>query len=100
MRLSPEQTRNILTTVARWAGDSATVFLFGSRLDDKLRGGDVDLLIETDEPLPLMKRARIKMNLESALGLPVDIISQCRQDKPKPFQQIARTHAQQLGTPR
>jgi len=100
MRLSPEQTRSILTTVSRWAGKSATVFLFGSRLDDKARGGDVDLFIETDDPLTLIERARIKLHLEKGLGLPVDIVSQCRNDKPTPFQQIARAHALPLRAPR
>lgn len=96
MRLTLEQTQSIVATVTRWAGEDATVFLFGSRLDDKVRGGDVDLLVETDAPLALIERARIKMHLEKGLGLPVDVVSLCRKEKPTPFQQIARTHAMQL----
>ncbi|OGS95968.1 MAG: DNA polymerase beta [Gallionellales bacterium RIFCSPLOWO2_02_FULL_57_47] len=76
MRLTQQQTRWILQIVLRLTGDDARVFLFGSRLDDDAKGGDVDILIETDRSLTLIDRARIKMNLESGLGLPVDVIAQ------------------------
>lgn len=41
MRLAAEQIRLIPQTVSRWAGDGANVYLFGSRLNDKAKGGDV-----------------------------------------------------------
>ena len=74
MRLSVAQTRQITHTVRQLAGGTAEVYLFGSRLDDNARGGDVDLLIESAAPLGLLQRARIKMELEAALSLPVDIV--------------------------
>lgn len=46
MRLSAEQRQSIKDTVAKVLGDSASVLLFGSRLDDDKRGGDVGLLIK------------------------------------------------------
>lgn len=43
MRLSPQSQAIIQQAVAlRW-GDRATVRLFGSRLDDAAKGGDIDL---------------------------------------------------------
>ncbi|PZN88077.1 MAG: DNA polymerase III subunit beta [Candidatus Methylumidiphilus alinenensis] len=37
------------SAVAETFGDAARVWLFGSRVDDKKRGGDIDLLIVTSQ---------------------------------------------------
>ncbi len=47
MRLTPQQQSAIRTAVAETFGEDATIWLFGSRVDDNKRGGDIDLLIET-----------------------------------------------------
>lgn len=96
MRLTPSQIHAITQTVSRLTGGTAEVFLFGSRLDDRARGGDIDLLIETSTPLALVERARIKMELESLVSLPVDIVSQVRNSASTPFQRIARANAVRL----
>ena len=96
MRLTPSQIHAITETVSRLTGGTAEVFLFGSRLDDRARGGDIDLLIETNIHLALVDRARIKMELESLVSLPVDIISQVRNSTPTPFQRIAWANAVRL----
>ena len=46
MRLTPTQIDTIQSTVQAVLGEGAVVSLFGSRLDDGRKGGDVDLLIE------------------------------------------------------
>lgn len=51
MRLTDEQTAIIQQTAEQMFGPGTRVYLFGSRTDDDQRGGDIDLLIETDEPL-------------------------------------------------
>ena len=96
MRLNSEQVRLIIDAVSRWAGKGAEVYFFGSRLNDTVSGGDVDILVEADAALSLIQRARIKMELESRLGLPVDIISRVRNAAPTPFQIIARADAARL----
>lgn len=93
MRLTQEQIQSITQTVFRLTGKGVEVYLFGSRLNDKAKGGDVDLLIETNTPLTLIQRARLKLELESQLGLPVDIVSQTRNAAPTPFQTIVREGA-------
>lgn len=96
MRLTQQQTQIIVDTIERMSEKSAEVFLFGSRLDDQARGGDVDILIETELPLTLIERAKIKMALEAELDLPVDIVSQGRYSLATPFQTIARSKAVKL----
>jgi predicted nucleotidyltransferase len=46
MRLTNKQRAIICSTVAEIFGDTAEVWLFGSRVDDSKRGGDIDLYIE------------------------------------------------------
>jgi predicted nucleotidyltransferase len=50
MRLSNDEIRAIKVAVHEAFGANAVVRLFGSRLDDDARGGDVDLHVETDPP--------------------------------------------------
>lgn len=97
MRLTLQQTLTITNIVNRVAGAGSAVYLFGSRLDDQAKGGDVDLFIESDTALSLVQRAQIKMELESQLALPVDIVAKLRSAGATPFQSIAKFHATQLG---
>lgn len=96
MRLNPAQTRLILQCVRQQFGDDARVMLFGSRLDDKARGGDVDLLVETEAVPSLHQRVLATMALEQALNLPVDIVAMQRGTPGSAFAQIARSVAQPL----
>lgn len=48
MRLKQRDVDAIRLATRAAFGDSASVSLFGSRLRDDLRGGDIDLLIEAD----------------------------------------------------
>ena len=49
MRLTLQQQSVIRTTLNETFGEQANIWLFGSRVDDNKRGGDIDLLIETKE---------------------------------------------------
>lgn len=49
MRLTPEQIKVIKKAAIDTFGDTARIWLFGSMVDDQKRGGDIDLLIETEE---------------------------------------------------
>lgn len=91
MRLQTEQTQTILAVIRKVAGQTAKAWLYGSRLDDSRRGGDVDLLVQSTPPINLIQRARIKMQLESQLGLPVDVIACGNDESLSPFARIAVT---------
>ncbi len=49
MRLSQSQVNSIHEAVRKVLGDRSVVIrLFGSRANDALKGGDIDLMVETD----------------------------------------------------
>lgn len=70
MRLTREQIRAIVAATHDFAGDGAQVRLFGSRVQDDLRGGDIDLLVECAQPVarPVWLAAQITARLQRVLG--------------------------------
>jgi predicted nucleotidyltransferase len=70
MRLTAEQVNTIRRIAAEESGDGSVVRLFGSRLDDTARGGDIDLLLEIPYPVdnPALFSARTAARLMRALG--------------------------------
>ena len=93
MRLTPAQIERIRSAVADLAGAQATVRLFGSRLDDSARGGDVDLLVEVVEPVaePALLAARIAGRVSRLLdGRKVDVVLAAPNLKELPIHHVAR----------
>ena len=88
MRLTPAQIDTIKSTAAAVLGEGVRVTLFGSRLHDGQKGGDVDLYIEVPEPR-LLQRIRCKVELQDRLDMPVDLIVKPVGDT-SPISQIAK----------
>lgn len=77
MRLTPEQIALIRTAAAQLAGSAARVWLFGSRVRDDARGGDVDLMLELNEEVaePAQLSARLAARVSRAMhGRKVDVL--------------------------
>ena len=78
MRLSPDQIHAIVNATRAavrvqagdQAGEQAQVRLFGSRLDDSARGGDIDILVELAQPVPRpsLLAAQVTAQIQRALG--------------------------------
>ena len=70
MRLTAVQIDTIRRVIHEEAEGDVTVRLFGSRLDDEARGGDIDLLLQTRHAIerPALFSARIAARLIRALG--------------------------------
>lgn len=96
MRLTPQQ-RNIITqTTSEVAGPAARAHLFGSRVNDGQRGGDIDLLIELPDPGTDRYALSLKLGarLERALGgRRVDVLVAGPDTPPEPVLNSARAHA-------
>lgn len=93
MRLTNPQLTIIKQTVAHIFGMNTNVYLFGSRVDDMKKGGDVDLLIETQIKSKLLEKIRLKNELEAQLQLPVDLVITQHGKPLTPFQRIAFKHS-------
>ena len=96
MRITADQIAAIIQTTRSIAGQGANVWLYGSRLDDSRRGGDVDLLIESAPAAGFLERARLKNRLEQVLQLPVDVLATDLNAQDSPFVSIARAKAVNL----
>lgn len=76
MRLQKQEIQTILQVARNIYGEKVKVYLFGSRLDNTKRGGDIDLLIRTDEEKKgVLARIRMIAQLKFLLGdQKIDII--------------------------
>jgi predicted nucleotidyltransferase len=71
MRLTPYQRKAIPEILRRHFGDRAEVRLFGSRVDDSARGGDIDLYVEpemTDPDALIEAKLQALAELHQRLG--------------------------------
>jgi hypothetical protein len=91
MRLQPYEVTAIKTATNDVFGASAVVRLFGSRVDDRLRGGDIDLHIEVDA---LTNETQARSMFERKLferidPQKVDVVLTVRGGTPRGFERIA-----------
>jgi predicted nucleotidyltransferase len=66
MRLSDRERNTIVSAVHRYDAQ-AQVFLFGSRVDDAKKGGDIDLLVRSAVIGP-SEKSRIRRAICDAIG--------------------------------
>ena len=78
MRLTSAQIDTIKSTATAVLGEGVQVTLFGSRVDDAAKGGDVDLMVEVNQVLlePALAAARIASRVSRAMhGRKVDVLT-------------------------
>ena len=71
LRLPAYYQTTITATAIQIFGEKVTVWLFGSRLDDNAKGGDVDLLIKLESPTAnkAVLGGRYNAQLQMKLGM-------------------------------
>lgn len=77
MRLTDQQIQIIRQLAQQVAGSQSRVRVFGSRLDDAAKGGDLDLMLELPEPVdnPALIAAQMSARVSRAMhGRKVDVL--------------------------
>ncbi|MBI2383724.1 MAG: nucleotidyltransferase domain-containing protein [Gammaproteobacteria bacterium] len=92
MRLEPGLAPLIKQEVLSTFGPDACVRLFGSRVDDRARGGDIDLHIETalDRATAFEREQKLFARLQRLLGeRRIDIVTHRTDDPLRPIDREA-----------
>ena len=107
MRLDKDLVPQLVAEMRQVYGPEAEVWLFGSRVDDKARGGDIDLYVETaDDTNRLDRYLQVRQRLFRLFGdRKIDLLvrfrngSLCesRQRPASPIERIARKTGQKLS---
>ena len=94
MRLTESQVALIKSAAAEVFGKQAQVWLFGSRVDDTRRGGDIDLYIELPPTLENHRQTletRFWTRLQNNLGeRKIDVLTHVQGTPLRPVDQQAR----------
>lgn len=101
MRLSPSQIQAIVDSTGANFGNDAQVWLFGSRVDDHLKGGDIDLYIEIFKQAPadlITCKLKFMRDLHKKLGQQkIDVVlNKVSHSADLPIYQIAKQTGIQL----
>jgi len=95
MRLDPE-IANYLKQLIQDKIPGSTIYLFGSRVDDMTRGGDIDVMILTDVPTEKSLLRKIRMEFIKKFGWrKIDLLNFTHSDK-SIFRQIIENNCIQL----
>lgn len=91
MRLNERQIRAITDTAAAVFGPDASVRLFGSRVDDSLSGGDIDLHVEVEPGRrSFASESRFRVALGDRLGdEKIDVVVHERGEPLRPIDRLA-----------
>lgn len=99
MRLTDRQIHTIRQLARQVTGDQTRVRVFGSRLDDTARGGDIDLLLELPKSIdnPALVAAQMSALVSRAFyGRKVDVLLSAPNLMRLPIHEIAFKEGQLL----
>lgn len=95
MRLSNEKAESLKHSITAIL-PNVKIYLFGSRVDDSKKGGDIDLLILANRKLSFTEQSHIKWQFFKKFGeQKIDLVSYQYKDT-DPFKAIALTNAIEL----
>lgn len=98
MRITKFEQEIIKLNVKKHFGRNADVYIFGSRVDNNKKGGDIDLYVTTDMPASeiIQRKISLLVELEKVLGeQKIDVVINNR-TKQKPIYEIAEKEGVKL----
>ena len=88
MRVKTEHIKFLKRSIKKYLPDAA-IYLIGSRANDELKGGDIDILVIDEKVLSGQEKRNIKLAFYKELGeQKLDIVSTKRDDR-SVFKEIA-----------
>ena len=88
MRVKTEHIKFLKRSIKKYLPDAA-IYLIGSRANDELKGGDIDILVIDEKVLSGQEKRNIKLAFYKELGeQKLDIVSTKRDDR-SIFKEIA-----------
>lgn len=100
MRITARQQTQIGQIIHQILGDDVDIRVFGSRLDDTAKGGDLDLYIKSPTPLaqPAATSAKIAGKISRLMhGRKVDVVLQAPNLKISSIHRIAEQQGQPIA---
>ncbi len=92
MRLTEQQKQQLKKAVTDTVGDDVKIHLFGSRVDDAAKGGDIDILVSlkmsVEKPASIMARITAKAMM-SMNGRKIDVLLEAPNLDKLPIHEIA-----------
>ena len=91
MRLSDFERNTIKNLAKQFYGQQAKVILFGSRVNDTKKGGDIDVFIETPLESSIKDKLNFLVQLENKIGeQKVDLVVKSKNSPAKDIFDIAK----------
>lgn len=90
MRLNAQELDAIRTTLGA-LDPEGRIYLFGSRVDDARRGGDIDLFLDATKPIDLKTALQVQYRLCGECDQHVDLLIKGPDEPDTAIHQIARS---------
>ena len=100
MRISVQDQKAIRETAEELFGKNVKIILFGSRVYDAERGGDIDILLESPEPMSeiLKKKISFLVKLKQRIGdRKIDVLVQGKDSEDKAIYKVAHREGIEIG---
>lgn len=88
MRLSTAELQSVRSILGA-LDPTGRIYLYGSRTDDKRRGGDIDVYLQASRPIDLKTQLGTQYRLELACDTRVDLLVKNPEQAMQPIHQIA-----------